>query len=222
MSRELSDAVANALDDAVVYPFFAVELLFDGGTFIPIGEEEPVDKILRMWTGVGTLVYDSVEWFGTGNLLNISSVEETTEISAKGATITLSGVPSEVISLALSQPYQGRICKIYFGMFSKGQILDEGGNYILLEDGGKIHLENTETDLTEIFSGYMDQMNISEGPDASTIELAVENKLVDLERSRVRRFTSAYQKSVYPNDLGLDFVEDLQDKDITWGRKSGS
>jgi hypothetical protein len=181
--------------------------------------------VLRMWTGVGTLVYDGVEWFGTGNLLNISSVEETTEISAKGATVTLSGVPSEVISLALSEPYQGRICKIYFGMFSKGSMLDESGNYILLEDGGKIYLDNPQTnfnDLTEIFSGYMDQMNISEGPDASTIELAVENKLVDLERSRVRRFTSAYQKSVYPNDLGLDFVEDLQDKDITWGRKSGS
>jgi hypothetical protein len=213
MSRELSDAVASALDDAVVYPFFAVELLFDG------------ENVLRMWTGVGTLVYDGVEWFGTGNLLNISSVEETTEISAKGATVTLSGVPSEVISLALSEPYQGRICKIYFGMFSKGSMLDESGNYILLEDGGKIYLDNPQTnfnDLTEIFSGYMDQMNISEGPDASTIELAVENKLVDLERSRVRRFTSAYQKSVYPNDLGLDFVEDLQDKDITWGRKSGS
>jgi hypothetical protein len=210
MSRELSDAVASALDDAVVYPFFAVELLFDG------------ENVLRMWTGVGTLVYDSVEWFGTGNLLNISSVEETTEISAKGATITLSGVPSEVISLALSEPYQGRICKIYFGMFSKGSMLDEGGNYILLEDGSKIYLENSETDLTEIFSGYMDQMNISEGPDASTIELSVENKLVDLERPRVRRFTSAYQKSVYPNDLGLDFVEDLQDKDVSWGRKSES
>jgi hypothetical protein len=213
MSRELSDAVASALDDAVVYPFFAVELLFDG------------ENVLRMWTGVGTLVYDSVEWFGTGNLLNISSVEETTEISAKGATVTLSGVPSEVISLALSEPYQGRICKIYFGMFSKGSMLDESGNYILLEDGGKIYLDNPQTnfnDLTEIFSGYMDQMNISEGPDGSTIELSVENKLVDLERSRVRRFTSAYQKSVYPNDLGLDFVEDLQDKDITWGRKSGT
>jgi hypothetical protein len=213
MSRELSDAVASALEDAVVYPFFAVELLFDG------------ENVLRMWTGVGTLVYNSVEWFGTGNLLNISSVEETTEISAKGATVTLSGVPSEVISLALSEPYQGRICKIYFGMFSKGSMLDESGNYILLEDGGKIYLDNPQTnfnDLTEIFSGYMDQMNISEGPDGSTIELSVENKLVDLERSRVRRFTSAYQKSVYPNDLGLDFVEDLQDKDITWGRKSGT
>jgi len=213
MSRELSDAVASALDDAVVYPFFAVELLFDG------------ENVLRMWTGVGTLVYDSVEWFGTGNLLDISSVEETTEISAKGATITLSGVPSEVISLALSEPYQGRICKIYFGMFSKGSMLDESGNYILLEDGGKIYLDNPQTDfneLTEIFSGYMDQMNINENPDISTVELTVENKLVDLERSRVRRFTSAYQKSVYPNDLGLDFVEDLQDKDITWGRKSGS
>ena len=65
-------------------------------------------------------------------------------------------------------------------------------------------------------------MNISEDPEASTIELSVENKLVDLERPRVRRFTSAYQKSVYPNDLGLDFVEDLQDKDVSWGRKSES
>jgi hypothetical protein len=68
----------------------------------------------------------------------------------------------------------------------------------------------------------MDQMNISEGPDTSTIELQVENKLIDLERARVARFTSSYQKSIYPQDLGLDFVESLQDKDIVWGRSSGS
>ena len=53
----------------------------------------------------------------------------------------------------------------------------------------------------------------------STIELLVENKLVDLERARVARFTSGYQKSIYAGDLGLDFVEDLQDKQIPWGRK---
>jgi hypothetical protein len=66
----------------------------------------------------------------------------------------------------------------------------------------------------------MDQMNVQEGPETCDIELKVENKLVDLERARVRRYSSGYQKSVYPNDKGLDFVEDLQDKEIIWGRSS--
>jgi hypothetical protein len=70
----------------------------------------------------------------------------------------------------------------------------------------------------ELFSGYMDQMNIEEAGDTATIEMAVENKLIDLERARVARFTSGYQKSVYPGDLGCDFIEDLQDKKISWGR----
>lgn len=189
MSRDLSTGIAAALDDDVVYPCFAVELLFDG------------DNVLRLWTGYGVLNYDSVDWYGTGNLLDISSVEETTEISAKGASLVLSGVPSELISLALSEPYQGRLCKIYFGMFSSGNTLI--GN-----------------DLTEVFVGYMDQMNIEEGPDTSVIELKVENKLIDLERPRVARYTNSYQQSIYPDDRGFEFVEDLQDKEIYWGRKA--
>lgn len=206
MSRTLSTAVSDVLDDDVVYPFFAVELEFDG------------DNVLRMWTGSGTLVYDSVEWYGAGNLLNVSEVEETTEIAAKGATLTLSAVPSEVISLALTEPYQGRVCNIYFGMFSRGSLQQESGAYILQQDGSKIMLELRETGLTEIFTGYMDQMNIEEGPDTSTIQLNVENRLVDLERARTARYTSAYQKSKYPTDLGFDFVESLQDQKLVWGR----
>lgn len=205
MSRDLSTAVSNSLEDDVVYPFFAIELLFD-------------TDVLRLWTGNGTLVYEGVNWTGSGTLLDVSKVEETAEIAAKGATLTLSGVPSEVISLALQEPYQGRVCNIYFGMFAKGSILKEDGSYLLAEDGSLIPLESQETGLTEIFSGYMDQMNIEESAETASIELKVENKLIDLERARVRRFTSAYQKSVYPGDLGLDFVEDLQDKEIVWGR----
>ena len=206
MSRDLSSAVLDALDNDVVYPFFAVELLFDG------------DEVLRMWTGFGTLVYDSVSWYGAGNLLGVSNVEETSEIAAKGATLTLTAVPSEIISLALTQPYQGRVCNIYFGMFSRGSLQQESGSYILFEDGSKIMLELRETGFTEIFTGYMDQMIIEEGPDSSTIQLAVENRLVDLERARPTRYTSAYQKSKYPTDLGFDFVESLQDQKLVWGR----
>ena len=185
MSRDLTPATVTAIEQPEVYPFFAVELQFDAET-------------IRLWTGQGTLILgDATEWIGLGQLLSLSSIEETSEMSVKGATITLSGIPSELLSLALSSPYQGRVCKIYFGI-------------------------NGEDVFNELFSGYMDQMNIEESGDTSTIELAVENKLIDLERAKVARFTSGYQKSIYPNDKGLDFIEDLQDKKISWGRSSDS
>ena len=186
MTRALTTSTITNINANTVYPFFAVELKFDSS------------QTLRMWTGLGTLTL--AEWFGTGNLLNISSVEETSEIAARGADITLTAIPSEVLSLALSEPYQGRECNIYFGTFDNGD------------------QTTAPTNFNEIFSGYMDQMNISEGVDTTTIELKVENKLIDLERARVARFTSGYQKSKFPNDKGLDFVESLQDKKINWGK----
>jgi hypothetical protein len=206
MSRDVTQTTLDLLDDSVIYPFFAIELLFDG------------DEVLRLWTGVGTLVYQGVSWYGTGNLLQIDTIEETSEIAAKGATVTLSGVPSEVLSLALTEPYQGRQAKIYFGTFSRGVLLQEDAAYILFEDGGKVVLDDRKTDLTEIFAGYMDQMNIEEAEGGSTVQLTIENKLIDLERPRTARFTNAYQKYLYPNDKGLEFVEDLQTKELFWGK----
>jgi len=207
MSRDLDPSTIKAISQEVVRPFFAVELKFDG------------DETLRMWTGQGTLVLDDgTQWIGAGNLLDISSIEETAEMAVKGATITLSGVPSEVLSLALSEPYQGRVCNIYFGTFSTGSLLKETGNYILLQDGSRINVETGEKGFNQLFSGYMDQMNIDDSAETSTIELKVENRLIDLERARVARYTQFYQKSVYPDDDGLNFVEDLQTRKVPWGR----
>jgi len=189
MSRALTSSTLNNIGLNLVYPFFAVELKFDGS------------QTLRMWTGVGTLTLsDNTEWFGAGNLITISEVEETSQISAKGAEITLSSISSGVISLALTEPYQGRECNIYFGTFDNGDQTTAPNNF------------------NEIFSGYMDQMNIEESYDTATIQLKVENKLIDLERARIARFTSAYQKSKFPNDNGLNFIESMQDKKINWGK----
>ena len=55
MSRVLPTTIVDALDDNVIYPFFAVEMNFDG------------DDVLRLWTGVGTLTFDGVSWTGTGD-----------------------------------------------------------------------------------------------------------------------------------------------------------
>jgi len=190
MSRDLTSATITNISEATVYPFFAIELNFDS-------------EILRLWTGQGTLTLpDTTQWIGTGTLLDISAIEETAEMAVRGATLTLSGVPSEILSLALSEPYQGRVCNIYFGTFTGGDLTTAPSNF------------------DQIFSGYMDQMNIQDGPETATIELKVENKLVDLERARVARFTSGYQKSIYPSDKGFDFVESLQDRELFWGRNA--
>lgn len=190
MSRDLTSATITNISEATVYPFFAIELNFDS-------------EILRLWTGQGTLTLpDTTQWIGTGTLLDISAIEETAEMAVRGATLTLSGIPSEILSLALSEPYQGRVCNIYFGTFTGGDLTTAPSNF------------------DQIFSGYMDQMNIQDGAETATIELKVENKLVDLERARVARFTSGYQKSIYPSDKGLDFVESLQDREIFWGRNA--
>ena len=214
MSRVLPTTIVDALDDNVIYPFFAVEMNFDA------------DNVLRLWTGVGTLVFEGVNWTGAGTILGISSVEETTETAARGADITITGMPSEVLALALNTPYQGRTCKIYFGMFAKGSLQKESTNFILLEDGSRIELEDRSTGLTEIFTGYMDQMNISEDAGTGTIQVSVENKLIDLERARVARYTAKYQRSRdivgASTDAGFDFVADMQDQKLAWGRSSGS
>jgi hypothetical protein len=188
MSRSLPSVVLNALDDEVINPFFAVELLFDSPNEI------------RLWTGVGDLSYGGYTWTGSGTLMAISAVEEGSDLAVKGATLTFSGITADLLSAALAEPYQGRVCNIYLGINPDVPDL---------------------TSITELFSGYMDQMNITEGPEEASIELSVENKLIDLERPRIARYTSSYQKSVYPGDLGLDFIEDLQDKEIVWGKTVG-
>ena len=205
MSRDLSTGVSDALEDDVIYPFTAVELQFDGG------------NVIRLWTGVGTLVFQGNSWTGAGELLDISSIEETAEIAAKGATITLSGVPSSVLSLALSEPYQGRIGKVYLGLFKTAFLLKESTDFILLEGGDKINLESQDTSLTEVFSGFMDRMTIDEQADSSTIGLSLENKLVTLERVRTARYTNEFQKSIDNTDRGLEYVESIQLKDFVWG-----
>ena len=181
MSRDIASVIANVLGDEVIQPFFAIDLEFDSGT-------------LRFWSGVGTKTINGEAYLGAGTLLGISDIDETAEIAAAGVTLTLSGIPAELLSLALNEPYQNRRALIYFGILGE------------------------EADMAEIFTGTMDRMDIEEGADTSVIQLAIENRLLDLERARVRRYTNNDQQSRFPGDKGFEFVETIQDRELFWGR----
>jgi len=211
MSRTLDARMLQAISEGTVYPFYTVDLMFDDVT--------DVSSPLYLWTGSGEVVIEGETYIGTGQFLELSNFEESTDISAKNATLTLSGIPSDLLSLSLQVPYQGRKCNIAFGVFTEGNILKEDGAYLLKEDGGKFILESTNKSRSTVFNGYMDQMTISEAADTSQIALTVESRLVDLERARIRRYTSEDQKSRFTGDLAFDFVDDLQDKEFFWGRR---
>lgn len=181
MSREIEASVTAQLDQPVVQPFYAIDLEFSSGP-------------LYLWSGRGDRIIGGKTYVGAGTFLKIDEIEESAEIAAKGATLTLSGIPEELLALALTEPYQGRVCRIHFGFVGE------------------------EADMAEVFTGYMDQMNIDEGPQTSTVALTVENRLVDLERPRIRRYTNNDQQSRFPGDKGLEFVDALQDKELFWGR----
>jgi len=185
MARGIDANLIAALQAENVQPFYAIELAFDSGT-------------VRLWTGVRDAMIDGEIYTGTGLLLSIGEVEEVSDLSAKGLTLTLSGLSSSILSIAYQEPYHGRPARLMFGALnvSTGAII--GAH--------------------EIFAGLLDDMRIQRGSQAVTITVAVENKLVTLQRPNVRRYTSANHKLRHPTDTFFDFVQALQDKEIAWGR----
>lgn len=210
MSRSLSTEMQEVVTSKVIFPIIFIEASFDSGDVL-------------LWSGIGDLEWDGKVWSGGGSLLRVDAIEESNEVKAIGTRVSLSGIPSELLSIALQEDYQGRELKVYLGAFNIAAeyLTQENGDYILKQDGGKL-LVLSETDIIQdpvvIFSGRMDIMTISESGDTSTIEVSVENRLIDFERTRERRYTSEDQKIDYPTDKGLEFVTSIQEKEIVWGR----
>lgn len=208
MSRSLPATVTSEIAKDSLAVFWACDLMFDS------------PNELYFWSGIGNLVLDGNTYVGAGDLLNISELRESSDIAAYGATLTLSGIPTSVIDLAIAEPYQGRKAVVKFGVITGGDgfLLTEDGMLLAQENGGAIILEDNTTTHTSftVFTGEMDQMNISFGSETVTISLEVESRLIDLERARIRRYTDADQKSRYPNDRAFEFVTRLQDEKLEW------
>lgn len=181
MSRAVPTAILTALAQPEVEPFYAVEIDLDSGP-------------LRLWTGYGDRTIDGQTYTGGGNLVAISGLEEVADLSAKNITLTLSGMSSSVVSLALQEPYQRRKVRVLWGV-------------------------RGVSDFVEVFSGSLNQMVIEDGPDSGTISVTVDSKLVELERASNRRYTSLSHKTRYSTDTFFDFVAQIQDKGVRFQPK---
>jgi hypothetical protein len=181
MARSIPAGLMTALTSSTIQPYYAVEMLFDTA---------PV----RFWSGLGDRVIEGNTYLGAGSLMGISDLEEVGDLSAKSATVTMSGIPSELVALALVEPYQRRLCRILLG-------------------------EVSVSDAIEMFSGKMNVMTIEDAATSSTIALTIESRLVELQRAKPRRYNHESHVARYPGDNFFSYVADLQDRQVVWGRK---
>ena len=187
MARTLGTDFSAQLDSDSFRPFYAISFAFSPNR-------------LNLWTGYNDIFFDSKTFVGSGNLLDISKLEETSDIKAIGMVVKLSGIDSNILSEVLTEDVQGISAEIYFGVLATTD-----NETVIVNDPYKI------------FDGFIDTMAIQEGPETSTITVSIENKLITLERAIARRYTDQDQKNLFPTDKGLEFVDDLQNKSLVWG-----
>jgi hypothetical protein len=185
MSRDITAALADALDAADLRP----AILFEGA--FPSG-------MVRIWTGAGPVEWDGKTWTGVGVLLGLGALEETSDVVASGTTVSLSGVPLDLVGLAIDEARQGQPGRIWLAL--------------LTEDRQII------ADPVQAFTGRLDVPEIQEDVQSCRITISYESRLIDLNVPRNWRYTHENQQVLFTGDLGFAHVTAIQDQEITWGR----
>lgn len=195
------DALLN-FSSSHVDCYLAADLEFESGT-------------VRFWTGHGELIWNGNVYTGGGNLIGISTIQETQDIQARGLVVSLNGVPTSIISISLNERYRGRPFKLYLGYVENESILLEDGFDLLYENEQEISIEGYPEPY-QAFMGLMDVMEYSTDGKSADIQLSVENILIVGQRSKIGRYTHEDQRKTYPEDNGLKYINQLQDKEVVW------
>ncbi len=162
---------------------------------------------VRVWTGLGDKVAtmpggSSQTWVGVGDLGGIESITESADRRRNGVLFSLSGVDTSLLDDVLTDNYQGKDVTVW-----EAYIDDNGA---LIADPGLA------------FAGLMDTMGIVDGDPTGIIKLQCENRDVLLQRTSRSLYTNEQQQLDFPGDLGLEFIKELQKKQIIWGAPNAS
>jgi hypothetical protein len=160
-------------------------------------ELDTAHGIIFVWSGIGTILFNGNTFQGVGRFGGVDGITEATAVQASGATLTLSGIPLDLISVALQSLRRYLPCRVWVGA------MDDNGNLV-------------STPFL-IRNGRVDSSSISTGADTATITVNVESRLIAMQNPRVRRYTDQDQKIYSPSDDGFKYVDQLQNVSFQWG-----
>jgi hypothetical protein len=169
---------------------FAAHL--NDGVILPVRLVQIVfrSQTVYAWSGPGPLVWNGNTFLGVGSLGKISPIQEGVGVQASGCTVELSGIDPILFNECMTDIQLGATARIWKGQWQNGALL--GTPY-------------------QIFRGQVDQPHVHFDPDDMTISLALESRIVNLQRASGRRYTSADQRLQYPTDNGFSWIPQLND-----------
>jgi hypothetical protein len=153
---------------------------------------------IYVWTGYGPVTWNGQTWLGIGTLGNITMIEEGATVEAKGITISLSGIDPTLLSDVLTEFLLGAPVTVYVGLFVSGALV--------------------ATPLVA-WAGRMDQPTIDVSAETALISINCENRLIDMNVSVDRRYTSDDAQLFAPGDQGFNWVSGIQEVTVYWGAK---
>lgn len=206
MSRDLATNTAAQYAASHVNPIIFVKLDFDTA-------EPNQTGTIRLHNGLGTYTWNANDgagvqsWYGTGDLGQISAIEEGDEISPYSIELTLSGIDTSIAAEAARETYYQRPVTLYIGA------LNASDQLVATPD--------------VIWTGFIDTMDAVLGGGAGdSIRVTAESELAMFERSSNYLYTNAQQQHDSPNpspDTFFTHLQEMEDLTLDWGkRKAGS
>ena len=141
--------------------------------------------------------YSANTYLSTGHILQVQTIQETSDIRVGSAKIKLSGVDQTFVSLLLAGGYIGRQVRVLRAFLDSSNAIV--GVPVL------------------IYDGRIDGHEIRDSNTTSEVDLSVASHWADFEKKSGRMTNSNSQKIFFSSDKGFDFSANVV-KDIKWGR----
>lgn len=156
---------------------------------------------VRLSSTMHDVSWDSKTWQGNGWFHGSDSVVEDEDLDTDELTVYLSGVNSTLISAFLTDSSANNTGKLYLVFFDSSW--------------------SVVADPYLLFDGYLDEVEISEESDDTSIEVSFESRLAILDKASDIRWTHNFQQTRFSGDDGFNYVQSLEDWDGYWGREKG-
>jgi hypothetical protein len=150
---------------------------------------------------LGSYTWGGHDWLGVGDLGSISQVEEGLDVSPYAITLTLSGLDATISGAALTEDYYLHGVTVYLGVLDTDDVLIDTP--------------------TQIWAGFMDQMNMTVGADGGdAIQLVAESELSRFNKSLNLMYTNTAQQERSSGDLFFNFLHRIEGAKINWGSRT--
>jgi hypothetical protein len=190
MPRNLSPAVVSAIGASQKSLAWFLELVFANQTVYVWSGLASVTPAGPAWDPGATFPYGQT-FIGVGWLGKISSLPQTSELTAENMRLTLSGIPASLAGDAINA------VRLFGNATLWLAFLDQFNNVI--------------PDPLQMWQGATDVPTLTDGADTCTLDLTVENSLLALNLASNRRYTTLDQQLDYPGDAGFELLSAFQD-----------